>query len=115
MGLACLRVVCASGGGVLRLMTLLGTRQVRGVILYPKDQGVPVMRALIGVPRFAYCPIASRQDTKFFTLKLTLGKNDPTTVYYASNATLLGVRPTMTRTFCRRIPLIIVSTSHPTT
>lgn len=108
-------VVCSSGGGVLRLMTLLVRRGVGGVILYPNDHGSPVMRAVTGRPFFSYCPIASRQDTTFFTVKLTLRNNDPTTIYYASNDTLLGVRPTMSRTFCRRIPLIMVSTSHPKT
>lgn len=100
---------------MLRLITLLRTRKVAGIILYPNDHGVPLIRALSGRPGFAYCPIASRQDTNCFTVKLTLGNNGPTTIYYASNATLLGLRPTITRTFCRGIPLIIVSTSHPTT
>lgn len=107
--------VCSSGGGVLRLITLLGTRNIQGVILYPNDHGTTVMRALTGVRSFAYCSMASRHDTNFFTVNLSLRKKNPTTMYYASNSTLLGLRPTMTRTFCRRMPLVIVSTSHPTT
>lgn len=117
-GLGCGWILIFDGvSGIGVLANILTSRNIEEIIIYPKDHGTPVIRGFGRVRNVAYCPIASRHDTKFITVNVTLNGPSPypspMTIYIASNSTLLGLCPTIYRTFCRGLPIVIVSTSEP--
>lgn len=82
--------VCARLGACRVVVTLLGGCKVARYILSTKDHGIPFIRSVRRSPRFRYCSMISREDTKCFTLKLTRRLGRPIIVSYASSATAYG-------------------------